>query len=59
MKLAFEIKVNLIKEDLSRACKNNTKTKIEGNGKGLFVLIPNKSLFNGLELIKNIKSNES
>ena len=59
MKLAYEIKVNSIKEDWSRACKDNTKTKIEGNAKGLFVLIPDKSLFNGLELIKNIKSNES
>ena len=27
----YEIKVNLTKEDLSRARKNNTKTKKEGN----------------------------
>ena len=40
----YEIKVNLIKEDLSRARKNNTKTKTN----------PEK-LFNRLEFIKNIK----
>ena len=49
------MKINLIQLDLSRARKNNTKTKTEGNAKGLFILTPDKSLFNGLEFIKNIK----
>ena len=41
------------------ARKIKTKTKTEDNAKGLFILAPDKSLLNGLELIKNIKSNES
>ena len=59
MKLMYEITVNLINEDLSRARKNNTNTKTEGNAKGLFILTPDKTIFNGLEFIKNIKSNDS
>ena len=58
-KLRYEIKINLIKEDLSRSRKNKAKTKTEVNGKGLFILTPDKSLFNGPEFIKNMKSNES
>ena len=46
-------------EDLSRARKNNTKTKKEGIAKGLCILTPGKSLFTGLKFIKNIKSSES
>ena len=56
LKLLYEIKVNLIKEDLSRARKNKAKTKAEGNVKGLFIMTPDMPLFNGLEFIKNIKS---
>ena len=59
LKLKYEIKINLIKEDLSRSPKNKAKTKTEGNTKGLFILNPDKSLFNGLEIIKNMKNNES
>ena len=59
LKLTYKIKVNLIKEDLSRARINKAKTKTEGNAKELFILTPDKSLFNGLEFVKNIKSNES
>ena len=55
LKLTYKIKVNLIKEDLSRARKNNTKTKTECSAKSLFILTSDKSLFNGLEFIKNIK----
>ena len=50
--------MNLIKEDLSRSHKNKAKTKTEGNAKRLFILNPDKPLFNGLEIIKNIKNNE-
>ena len=50
--------MNLIKENLSRSRKNKAKTKTEGNAKGLFILNPDKSLFNGLEIIKNMKNNE-
>ena len=32
----YEIKINLIKEDLLRSRKNKAKTKTEGNAKGLF-----------------------
>ena len=46
-------------EDLLRARKNKIETKTEGNVKGIFILTPDKSLFNGLEFIKNIKSNDS
>ena len=59
LKLRYEFKINLIKEDLSRSHKNKAKTKTEGNTKGLFILNPGKSLFNGLEIIKNMKNNES
>ena len=59
LKLTYETKVNLIKEDLPRARKNNTETKPEGNAKVLLILTADKSLFSGLELIKNIKSNQS
>ena len=59
MKLRYEIKINLIKEDLSRSRKTKTKTKTEGNAKGLFLLNPDESLFNGLEFMKNMKNNES
>ena len=59
LKLRYEIKINLIKEDLSRSHKNKAKTKTEGNTKGLFILTPDKSLFNGLEIIKNMKNNDS
>ena len=46
------MKINLIKEDLSRSHKNKAKTKTEGSvNKGLFILIPDKLLFNGLEFI--------
>ena len=46
-------------EDLLRARKNKAETKTKGNGKELFILTPEKSLFNEIEFIKNIKSNES
>ena len=59
LKLRYEIKINLIKEDLSRSCKTKTKTKTEGNAKRLFLLNPDESLFNGLEFMKNMKNNES
>ena len=59
MKLTCEIKINLIKKDLSRARKNKAKTKTEGNAKRLFILNPDKALFNGLEIIKNMKNNEN
>ena len=60
LRLRYEIKINSIKEDISRTCKNKAKKKTEGNDKkGLFILNPDKSLFNGLEIIKNIKNNES
>ena len=59
LKLKYEIKINSIKEDLPRSRKNKAKTKAEGNAKGLFILNPEKSLFNGLEFIKNMKNNES
>ena len=59
LKLKYEIKINLIKEDLSRSRKNKAKTKTEGNAKRLFILNPDKSLFNGIEIIKNMKNNES
>ena len=55
----YEIKINLIKEYLSRSRKSKAKTKTGGSAKGLFVLNPEKSLFNGLEIIKNKKNNES
>ena len=48
-----------IQEDLLRARKNKVETKTEGNGKGLLILNTEKSLFNEIEFIKNIKSNES
>ena len=48
-----------IQEDLLRARKNKAETKTRGNGKELFILTPEKSLFNEIEFIKNIKSNES
>ena len=32
----YEIKINLIKEDLLRSRKNKAKRKTEGNAKGLF-----------------------
>ena len=51
--------MNLIKENLSRSRKNKAKTKTEGNAKGLFITTPDKSLFNGLEFIKNMKNYES
>ena len=59
LKLRYEIKINLVEEDLSRSLKNKAKKKTEGNAKGLFILNPDKSLFNGLEIIKNMKNNES
>ena len=59
LKLRYEIKINLIKKDLSRPCKTKTKTKTEGNAKRLFLLNPDESLFNGLEFMKNMKNNES
>ena len=59
VKLSYQIKRNLIKEYLSRSRKNKAKTKTEGNAKGLFILNPDKSLFNGLEIIKNMINNES
>ena len=59
LKLTCNIKINLIKKDLSRARKNKVKTKTEGNAKRLFILTRDKSLFNGLEFIKNMKSNKS
>ena len=59
LKIRYQIKINLIKEDLSRARESKAKPKTGGNAKGLFILTPDKSLFNGLEFIKNIKSNDS
>ena len=59
LKLRYKIKINLIEEDLSRSSKNKAKTKTERNAKGLFILTPDKSLFNTLEFIKNMKSNKS
>ena len=59
MRLRYEIKINLIKEDLSGSRKNKAKTKTEGNAKRLFILNPDKALFNGLEIIKNMKNNEN
>ena len=59
LKLMYQIKTNLTKENLSRARKNKAKTKTEDNAKGLFILTPDNSLLNRLKLIKNIKSNES
>ena len=59
LKLTYEITVNLFKKDLLGARKNKAETKTEDNVKELFILTPKKSLFNGLELIKNIKSNEN
>ena len=60
LRLRYEIKINLIKKDLSRSHKNKAKIKTEGNAKKwLFILNPDKSLFNGLEIIKNMKNNES
>ena len=59
LKLTYEITVNLFKNDLLGARKNKAETKTEDNVKELFILTPKKSLFNGLELIKNIKSNEN
>ena len=38
---------------------NKAKTKTEDNAKGLFILTSDKSLPTGLELLKNIKSNEN
>ena len=58
LRLRYEIKINLIKKGLSRSHKNKAKAKTEGNAKGLFILSPDKSLFNGLEIIKNKKNNE-
>ena len=52
MRLRYEIKINLIKEDLSGSRKNKAKTKTEGNAKRLFILNPDKSLFNGIEIIE-------
>ena len=59
MILRYKIKKKLIKEDSSSARINKAKTKTESNAKGLFTLTSNKSLFDGPELIKNMKSNES
>ena len=59
LKLRYKIKINLIEEDLSRSSKNKAKTKTERNAKGLFILTPDKSLFNALEFTKNMKSNKS
>ena len=59
LRLRYKIKINLIKENLSRSRKNKAKTKTEGNAKGLFILNPDNLLFNGLEIIKNMKNNES
>ena len=60
LRLRYEIKINLIKDNLSWSYKNKGKTKTEGNAKkGLIILNPDKSLFNGLEIIKNMKNNES
>ena len=42
-------------EDLSRSRKNKSKTKTEGNAKELFILNPDKLLFNGLEIIKSME----
>ena len=52
LKLRYEMKINLIKEDLSRSHKNKAKIKTEGSiNKGLFILTPDKLLFNGPEFI--------
>ena len=59
LKLKYKIEANLIKENLSMARRNKAKTKTEDNAKGLFILTSDKSLPTGLELLKNIKSNES
>ena len=59
LKLICEIKISIIKEDLSRSCKNKAETNTEGNDKGLFILNPDKSLFNGVQIINNMKNNES
>ena len=59
LKLRYEIKINLIKKELLRSRKNKAKIKTEGNAKGLFILNPDKWLFNGLGIIKNMKNNES
>ena len=59
LKLICEIKISIIKEDLSRSCKNKAETNAEGNAKGLFILNPDKSLFNGVQIINNMKNNES
>ena len=53
------MKINFIKENLSRSHKNKTKRKTEGNAKGLFILNPDNLLFNGLEIIKTMKNNEN
>ena len=50
------MKINLIKEELSRSRKSSTKTKTKSNSKGLFIMTP--GLFNRLEFTKNLKSNE-
>ena len=59
LKLRYEIKTNLMKEDLSSSHKTKTKTKTEGNAKELFLLNSDESLFNRLEFIKNMKNNKS
>ena len=59
LRLMYEIKMILIKENLSRSRKNKGKTKTDSNAKGLFILNPDNLLFNGLEIIKNMKNNES
>ena len=58
IEITYEIKVDLTKEDLIRARKYKAETKTESSVKGLFILTPDKSLFNGLKFIKNIKSNK-
>ena len=45
------MKSNLTEELLLRARKNKDKTKTEDIIKGLFILTPGKSLFNGVENI--------
>ena len=60
LKLTYEIKVNLIRKDSLKACKNETKTKTKDNVKELFILTLQKSFFNGIKFIKkNIQNNES
>ena len=54
LKLTYEIKVNLIREDSLKACKNETKTKTKDNVKELFILTLQKSFFNGIKCIKKI-----